>query len=67
MFEELKPCPFCGDKAVLHVENGVSVICTHCGCRTMTRVDGTSCGKPTGSAVRSVIEKWNRRATVNER
>lgn len=30
MSEELKPCPFCGGKAVIHVGDGVRVICTVC-------------------------------------
>lgn len=60
--EELKPCPFCGGKAVVHVNNGVCVICTQCNCRTGGLVDGTSQGKPNGGAIENVIEKWNSRA-----
>lgn len=59
--EELKPCPFCGGRAVIHVNDGVRVICTQCNCRTGALVDGTSQGKPTGGAIESVVEKWNHR------
>ena len=58
---ELKPCPFCGGKAVLHVNSGVCVICTKCESKTMTLADGQYGGRYSGDAVKSVIEKWNRR------
>lgn len=58
----LQPCPFCGGKAVLHVKNGVRAMCKDCGTGTISLVDGESQGKPTSGAVRSVIEKWNKRA-----
>lgn len=58
---ELKPCPFCGGKAVLHVGDGVCVICQDCSTRTISLVDGTNQGKPCGGAVNKVVEKWNRR------
>lgn len=35
----LKPCPFCGGKAVLFVESGVQVICLSCGVRTSSKTD----------------------------
>lgn len=35
----LKPCPFCGGKAVLFVESGVQVICLSCGVRTSSKAD----------------------------
>lgn len=59
--EELKPCPFCGGRAVVHVDGGVTVICTDCRCRTVILEDGIAQGRPTGSAVEHVIKKWNLR------
>lgn len=35
----LRPCPFCGGKAVLFVENGVQVMCVSCGVRTSSKTD----------------------------
>lgn len=58
---ELKPCPFCGEKAVLHVDGGVCVVCTECEIRTVTLIDGRVQGKLCGSAINRVIEIWNRR------
>lgn len=35
MTEELKPCPFCGGKAILiYPSNRKMVKCTQCGCTT---------------------------------
>lgn len=58
---KLKPCPFCGGEAVLHVEDGVCAICRKCGCRTISLVDGNYSGKPGGNAIKAVAEKWNTR------
>lgn len=58
---ELKPCPFCGGKAVIHVNDGVRVTCVECGAMTTCLVDRISQGKPTGSAVGTVVDAWNRR------
>ena len=58
---ELKPCPFCGGKAVIYVNDGVKVTCKECGAMTMSFVDRISQGKPTGSAVGTVVDAWNRR------
>lgn len=57
----LKSCPFCGGGAVVHVDNGVRVICKKCGAMTKCLVDGYSQGSPTGGAVESVVKAWNRR------
>lgn len=59
---ELKSCPFCGGKAVLHVNEGVCVVCRKCGCKTITQVDCySSGGEPQGSAIYRVANSWNRR------
>lgn len=57
---ELKPCPFCGGEARLHVDGGVRVICKKCNCQTITLVDGHWGTDVGGTAVSNVIEKWNR-------
>ena len=56
---ELKPCPFCGEKARLLVSNCVRVLCTKCGVTTRILVDSERVGT---SAVEDVIKAWNRRA-----
>ena len=63
MAEKVKRCPFCGGEAVVHVNDGVRVICTKCGAASKSLIDGfSSQGRPTGNAVNSVVEAWNRRA-----
>lgn len=62
----LRPCPFCGGKAVLFVEHGVQVICLSCGVRTSIEADriyqkGVSQERVATSSVEQVIEEWNRR------
>lgn len=62
----LKPCPFCGGKAVLFVENGVQVMCLSCGVRTSIYTDaafqkGLSQERIITDSVDRVIEEWNRR------
>lgn len=59
--DKLKLCPFCGGEAVLHVDDGVRVICKKCRCRTEGLRDSFALGSYTGNAVKTVIEKWNRR------
>ena len=59
---ELKSCPFCGGEAVIYVNDGVMVICKECGAMTKCLCDETTQGRPTGSAIGSVVDAWNRRA-----
>ena len=58
----LNPCPFCGGEAVIHIGEGVCVMCRECGNRTISLVDGNTFGKPNGGALYRVVDKWNRRA-----
>lgn len=58
---ELKPCPFCGGKAVVMANKGVKVICTKCWCQTYTGFDGDPEECERFSSLDDVIKKWNRR------
>lgn len=58
---DFKPCPFCGGKASLFVENGVRVICNACYASTKILVDNLGAKGVSGNAVKAVIEAWNRR------
>lgn len=60
MSEELKPCPFCGGKAVKYVNNGVCVKCVNCEISTITLCD-THHINPNNGAIEKVIKLWNRR------
>lgn len=60
MNEELKPCPFCGGKAIKQVNSGVCVKCVDCGISTITLIDMPS-HKSNKGAIERVIEMWNRR------
>lgn len=57
---ELKPCPFCGGKAVVFVNDGVRVLCVKCNAQTRSLVDNVALIDST-SAVESVVAAWNRR------
>lgn len=57
--EELKPCPFCGGKARLLVNDGVRVICSKCYIGTMIMKDGMW---QESNAIEMVVAAWNRRA-----
>lgn len=58
---ELKPCPFCGGKAVLHKGRGVGVWhvayvrCSGCGIRTQEWRGEDS------DVIYAPIDEWNRR------
>lgn len=58
---ELKPCPFCSGEAIVHVNDGVKVICRECGVSSKCLVDGYSQGRPNGGAIKSVVKAWNTR------
>ena len=59
--DNLKPCPFCGGKASLYVNNGISVICPKCKARSIVLSDLLSGNKMCGNSTQAVIEAWNRR------
>lgn len=58
----IETMPVLWRKGVIHVGDGVRVICTVCESKTRTLIDGLSKGRPTGGSVGKVIELWNRRA-----
>lgn len=56
--EKLKPCPFCGGKAVLSLYYGsAKIVCTSCGARTKPRGDR----REEDNCIAIVKERWNRR------
>lgn len=62
----LKPCPFCGDKAEIIVCNNelARVVC--CNCRALS--DDIICEGKTAREVIELLEKiWNRRVRNNEK
>lgn len=61
MFDELKPCPFCGGQAHLFVDGGIRVICSRCGAGTIILEDLMTERGVSGNATKAVIEAWNRR------
>lgn len=65
MFDELKPCPFCGTEARLFVGEGVRVLCPKCGAMTKILVDTMDVigiDYIASNATKDVIKAWNRRA-----
>lgn len=58
---ELKPCPFCGGKAYLFVDDGVRVICQDCEASTDVRRDIITNDGVIGDSVNAVMGLWNRR------
>lgn len=63
---DLKPCPFCGGKAHLFVDNGVHVFCQDCGATSKILADMRTARGVSGCAVESVIEAWNTRKTNSD-
>lgn len=61
MLEELKPCPFCGNKAILFVNNGIRATCPKCGASSKVLIDDITYSGMTDDATKRVIELWNKR------
>lgn len=61
MFDNLKPCPFCGSEAVLFVDEGIRVLCPKCRAASKTMLDNMIDGCRPTNATKKVIEAWNRR------
>jgi len=59
---ELRPCPFCGGKAVLFANDSIRVLCPDCGASSKILSDAIYGFGVSGNATASVIEAWNRRA-----
>lgn len=59
--ELLKPCPFCGGKAALFVDEGVKVVCVKCHASTQELRDMFTTSGVAGNATEAVIEDWNKR------
>jgi len=49
--QELKPCPFCGQTMVVHIEDPGELICAWCGSR----------GPTSFRSLGDLIDGWNRR------
>lgn len=71
--EELKNCPFCGDKAectILASDDGVIDIvirCAGCGAQITTGVSGPIDIKNATYAVKSLVNKWNTRSATTDK
>lgn len=63
LFEDLKPCPFCGGKASLFVIDGVKVKCLDCNMGTPTYSDLYN---KTPMAINMAIKQWNKRVKESE-
>ena len=75
---ELKPCPFCGGKAVIretkiYLTEAIQIHCEKCSVHTpkapfnhLRYYDGEEIQMTREMAAQEVIEKWNRRASVDQ-
>ena len=61
MFDELKPCPFCGGEAVLYADEGIRVLCPTCRASTRTMFDCMIGEGKMTNVTKKVIDAWNRR------
>ena len=64
MTEKLKPCPFCGGKAVIVTDNHectseIYVQCNECFCRTDTYANIGN--RADEECIKYAVEDWNRR------
>lgn len=83
MFEELKPCPFCGEKAIFYETSTkkddddigfeFTIRCGNCGVKLPNYytvnfyLDTDGKIKTLTDGREKAIKAWNRRAAVNER
>ena len=61
MTTALKPCPFCGERKILHsaIRDGREVLCRNRDCGASTRAYAPG-------ALRKVITAWNRRVSEGD-
>ena len=65
---KLKPCPFCGKKATVYVNDGIQIVCTspHCGARTPNLTDKEFDPKES-RALWLAVNIWNTRVSEDNK
>lgn len=70
--KDLKPCPFCGSKAEVYVdERGISIKCTCCFAETepdrdvIKSFEDKKYWSGGWNAFNSAVEKWNKRERID--